>query len=71
MVLLSFSLIFSQFQCGVAYKSVAYEKSVYTGTFRNMKAFNKLFLDRSSRPEFLLEKAVLKIFEKIPGVHLQ
>ena len=34
-----------------------------------MKAFNKMCLDRSGHIEFLREKAVLKVFMKVPGVH--
>ena len=37
----------------------------YTDKFRNMKAFNKLCLNRSNRPELLLEKAALKYFKKV------
>lgn len=40
----------------------------YTGTFLNKNAYNKLCFDRGSRPQLLLEKTVLKIFEKIPGL---
>ena len=38
------------------------------GTFLNMNAYNKLCFDRGSRPQLLLEKTVLKIFEKVPGL---
>ena len=43
----------------------------YTDKLQNLKVFNKLFFGRSSRSELLSEKAILKIFEKVPGVHLQ